>query len=462
MQSIFFISEVAPEKYPAIDQHYKWVPIHEPHLTFERFSELWHIHKPYCVYTYGTFSNNLFGMLSHIYQVRKCWIHLSNLDDLDITPNVFAATLKHQYDDDNPLMSIISSSYYSKEKILRPLRSLQGQSYTNWEWIIWDDSETDETYKQLLEMQKRDLRIRVYKAPYHSGIIGEMKRLAAGVAYGSFIVEVDHDDDLHPDLLKWILDASRKYADAEFFYTECSEVVEDTYTSISYGNFFGLGYCAHMNIWSDLHKCYITSTVGSTPNGTSLRHIVGVPNHVRAWKTGFYDAIGKHNPKLSVADDYELLLRSFLHGKWCYIRKCGYYQYRNKDGNFTFIRNSLIQHNVHHIARRYDHLLPPRVPGPNRPVWSYDEQEYEPVHYEYVPDPVKKTIVLMGSPTKEVVGKYIAEGNRIFIMGVLPDIPDAWKPQVCWWTPPTENREDSIRYVKKFFHVGEEFIVAEE
>lgn len=450
---IFFISEQKPTRYPSLEDKYTWVPIHEQ-LTFSRFSELYRKHKPYHIYTYGSFTSDILNHLDGIYQLRRIWSHLNYLDDLDVNGPVFNGIFQEQpQDKEYPLVSIFSSSFHSKEKIKRPLRSLQAQSYRNWEWIIWDDSNTDETYKQLLEMQQTDFRIRVYKAPEHSGSIGEMKRLACGVAYGEFLVEVDHDDDLHPDLLKWIVDASKQHPDATFFYTECCELEEETYKSVSYGNFFGMGYSAHMNIWSDFHKCYITTAAAPKPNPTSLSHIVGVPNHVRAWKTSFYDQIGKHNVRLPVGDDYELMLRSYLEGKWCSIRKCGYYQYRNKDGNFTFIRNKLIQHNVFHTYRHYQSKLPPKKPA--RPGWSYDGEEYPATHVEYIPEPHTRSIVVWGDPNPEHLAPFMDQkGVHVYVMGKLPDIPDAWKPNVSWWTPPTDKKEDSIRLVEKFFHVG--------
>jgi hypothetical protein len=66
-------------------------------------------------------------------------------------------------------------------------------------------------------MQKKDLRMRVYRAPKHSGIIGEMKRLASGVAYGSFIIELDHYYEIHSELFQWVVDESKIHTEADFF-----------------------------------------------------------------------------------------------------------------------------------------------------------------------------------------------------------------------------------------------------
>ena len=469
MQAIFFISVSKPLFYPTIDKHYTWIGIHGD-LTFEILSEKWHEFKPLGIYTWG--DKSAWGILSKIFFVRKRWVHLSDLPtELNVCTNVFSNILGHKNDADHPLMSIITTTFNSGSKILRPFRSLRAQSYQNWEWIIWDDSKDKVTYDRLLELQKTDLRIRVFKAPMHSGVIGEMKRIAAGMAYGSFIIEVDHDDDFHKDLLLWIKDAGDANPQADFFYTDCAELVEDIYTPVSYGDFVAFGYKTHINVWSDFHKCYLTPLIVAPPNPVTLTHSVGVPNHVRVWRTEFYDKIGKHNPQLSVADDYELILRSFIYGTWCHIRAVGYYQYRNRDGNFTFIRNSLIQHNVKNIYSTYKDKLPKRDPEDrqNMPRWKTDEEFYDKVHIEYIPPEYRYDIVVaLFDPSSKEIELEIDQLNltgkkfHIFVVGELPDIPDSSKPLVSWWNLSSTNQEDRTRLVKKFYHICGDLIIRDE
>jgi hypothetical protein len=78
-------------------------------------------------------------------------------------------------------------------------------------------------------------------------------------------------------------------------------------------------------------------------NPKTIRHIVGVPNHVRAWRRDVYFQIGGHNRDLSIADDYELIVRTFLHTKMCKIAELGYIQ---------FIHDSGDAQNSHDIARK--------------------------------------------------------------------------------------------------------------
>ena len=72
-------------------------------------------------------------------------------------------------------------------------------------------------------------------------------------------------------------------------------------------------------------------------NPKTIRHIVGVPNHVRAWRRSTYFEIGGHNRSLTIADDFELVIRSFLYSKICKIPKLSYIQflYNNQGGRNT-------------------------------------------------------------------------------------------------------------------------------
>jgi glycosyltransferase involved in cell wall biosynthesis len=459
MQNILFISNIKPDKYPIIDKHYEWVSIHT-NLSFEEFSEIYHDKKPYAIYTYGDV--NIWKYLPDIFNIRKIWIHLNTFpDNLDIISCVFSGIIEHQYDIDHPLLSVITTTYNSKEKIQRPWKTLRNQTYTNWEWIVWDDSEDNKTYENLLEMQKKDLRMRVYKAPKHSGIIGEMKRLASGVAYGSFIIELDHDDEIHPELFQWVVDASKFYKEANFFYTDSAQLYERTLKTHSYGDFFGYGYGSHANVWSEMHNQWVISTVCAPPNAITLRHLIGMPNHIRVWKTELYDKIGKHNPRLSVSDDYELLVKSYIYGKWCHIRACGYYQYRNEDGNFTFIRNSLIQHNIKHIYNHYKSQLPQPVKNFKiEPVWKFDNDIYPTTHLTYDPHPHENSIIVI-DPTIKKLEKIFNNYNsvHVYIIGKCPNIKDEWKLKISWWDLGSNDISDKIRYAKKFLVTGSNLII---
>lgn len=301
------------------------------------------------------------------YEYRRRWLYYKHPDEFrpDFVTYCYLNYIMEDTNECNPLLSVITTTYKSKHRILRPYQSLLDQTFANWEWIIVDDTdgteeEVKEQWDMLTKLEESDVRIRVFKNIRHSGYIGEMKRYACGLARGEWLLELDHDDDIVPELLDWIVQSVRKHPSADFVYSDCTEVYEDNMQNFSYGEFFGMGYGAY---YTTLYKNTFQHVCLGVPiNRVSVSHIVGVPNHIRCWRTRFYHSIGGHNPHLPVADDYELLLRTFLHSStWVRIAELGYIQYRNRDGNnFTFLRNQLIQDLVRLVYSVYSDRLTKR------------------------------------------------------------------------------------------------------
>ena len=87
-------------------------------------------------------------------------------------------------------------------------------------------------------------------------------------------------------------------------------------------------------------------------NRTTLSHIVSAPNHVRAWRTSAYHAVGGHNPALPVADDYELIVRTCLAVGFAHIPKVLYLQHIDPNSAQRTM-NGMIQQLVPQIAEKY-------------------------------------------------------------------------------------------------------------
>lgn len=301
------------------------------------------------------------------YEYRKRWLYFKKAEDFkpEFVLNCYANSITCHTNKDNPLLSVFTTSYKSKHRILRPYQSLLNQTYKNWEWIIIDDTEEGtedwETQKETLKkLEESDIRIRVYKPMRHSGFIGELKKQAAGLAYGEWLLEIDHDDDIVPELFQWIVNTHKEYPDATFIYSDCIETFEDSLDRFGYGDYFGMGYGAY---YTTLYNGKFQNVCLGTPiNRLCMSHIVGVPNHIRCWKTKFYHEIGGHNRYLPVGDDYELIVRTVLHSNcWVRIAEMGYIQYRNTGGsNFTFLRNGLIQDIVRLVSAIYSEPLKAR------------------------------------------------------------------------------------------------------
>jgi glycosyltransferase involved in cell wall biosynthesis len=305
---------------------------------------------------------------------RKRWLHYNS--PAEIQPSkLFYCWLKRtdplpenktplstRFSSDIPLVSVFTASYRSKEKIQRPYRSLLNQTYSNWEWVIVDDSgDEDETYNQDL-LPLDDPRVRRYRQDSRSGYIGAIKRYAAGLCTGEILVEVDHDDELTPNCLKKIVDTFQQHTDCGFAYGDCTEVYVGSHDAHWYGWDCGFGYSMYYRVW--LHEMNRWQNVlkHTTINANTIRHLVGLPNHPRAWTRDFYHLIGGHREELLVADDYDMLVRTFLCTKYVAIPDLLYIQYRNENGdNSTFQRNKQIQILVKELNSYYHQRIHTRV-----------------------------------------------------------------------------------------------------
>ena len=98
---------------------------------------------------------------------------------------------------------------------------------------------------------------------------------------------------------------------------------------VDYGNNFayGLGEYRDFEIKGVKRHIALTAQV----NAVSVRGIHALPNHVRCWKKEFYHKIGGHNIELSVLDDMDILIRTFLNGKMTLVDKVLYIQHEGEN-----------------------------------------------------------------------------------------------------------------------------------
>jgi len=120
------------------------------------------------------------------------------------------------------MISIITPTYNTPQDILaRTWGSLRSQTFTDWEWVVWDDSTHNETWRQIYGFCSDErYKISMHRSHVHSGSIGDVKRNGFMVAKGDILVELDHDDELTPDALQLINDAFNENPDVGFVYSD--------------------------------------------------------------------------------------------------------------------------------------------------------------------------------------------------------------------------------------------------
>ena len=123
------------------------------------------------------------------------------------------------------LVSIITPTWNCARFICETIRSVQAQTYQNWEMIISDDCSTDNTREVIEPYLKEDSRIRYICNPKNSGA-AITRNNALKVAQGKWIAFLDSDDLWLPEKLEKQV-AFMVENNYHFSYTEYTEMDEN-------------------------------------------------------------------------------------------------------------------------------------------------------------------------------------------------------------------------------------------
>lgn len=310
---------------------------------------------------------------------RKKWCHQETFDAQKIASTI-VETFKYNIDrtDAPKSFSFFTCTFNTDEAALRRLyESMKKQTYKEWNWFVLDDSPTYKAIKILNSF--KDPRITVFHNITNHGNIGFNKHMIAMMCDGDYLVEVDHDDELTPDCLEYLLKAFTTYPDTDFVYSHAIELKNGE--PIIYGN--GWGWGEGINITENVGGKYYTFSDVPPINPFSIRTIYAQPNHVRCWEKNFYHRIGGHNTELSVLDDMDILIRTFLYGKMTKVEKTLYFQHEGEgkrentsSGTAQSRRFNEIQRTLWFLKDKYDKQIHDRIIelGHNDTAWDENTQ----------------------------------------------------------------------------------------
>ena len=318
------------------------------------------------------------------YQLQQIHLKYDEMLPDNVLANVIVCqTVFRSCKVNRPRFSIFTPVYKTGERIRRTYDSLAKQTWTNWEWVVVDDSPDDETWKILQEISNKDYRVKLHKIyPLTGGNVGLAKHRAATLGDGDWLVELDHDDALTTECLATCNDAILKYPDAGFLYTDVCEMYEDGEMKYydhdwsgnwyaRHDNYFDFGYAGHS--WVKVDGKDILAHWYPDINPLSIRFNISMPDHVRMWERKKYLEMGGHNKNTPVADDLEMLIKTFLHTRMIHVKRVLYFQYNN--------RNSTVDNNSTDINRRarlirdyYDMAIHNRIQELGFHDWNWDEE----------------------------------------------------------------------------------------
>jgi len=227
--------------------------------------------------------------------------------------------------------SIISPSHKNTPYLQELYESLVTQTYGNWEWILWLNGKFDR--KKLSAEIENDERVKIYQCKEKNSNVGFHKNKAFHLGTGDILVEVDHDDMITPDCLE---ELNKAYQDQEigFVYSDAA-IYDDNF--VPYLAEHGWTYYHYK--FRDKNLCVMNSW---RPTSQALSFIWYAPDHVRSWRKSVYKSIGGHNVEMSICDDHELMIRTYLNTKMYHIQK-PLYIYRVYGDNTYLERNAQIQ-----------------------------------------------------------------------------------------------------------------------
>ena len=222
----------------------------------------------------------------------------------------------------NYKFSIITPTHKYTSYLDELFECIKNQTYTNWEWILCLNGRF-KTH-QIPEEIKNHPQVKV-NTNYVSNQtkVGYYKLHAFNMGEGDVLVEVDHDDLISLNCLEE-LNIAYQNQETGFVYSNCLiyDLREDsnpvarqpwvakngwTYTK---EKFRGEEYIVH-------------DTFPATSHTLSI--IWYAPDHIRSWRKNIYHQVGGHNPELSICDDQELMIRTYMVTKFYHIPKTLYY-----------------------------------------------------------------------------------------------------------------------------------------
>lgn len=207
------------------------------------------------------------------------------------------------------LVSIILPIYNGAENVGNAIKSIQNQSYSNWELIIVNDCSTDNTLEIINEFQKSDLRIKIINNH-------ENFKLPKSLNIGF--------NEAKGDYLTWTSDDNLYKSNAIYRMVEELESNDD-----------------YVMVFSDYSRI---NNKGEIIESVKLPDLIilGAGNLIGAcfmYKREVYKNVGDYDINLFLAEDYDYWIRINKYGKIKHISEDLYY-YRLHEGSLTETRKN--------------------------------------------------------------------------------------------------------------------------
>jgi glycosyltransferase involved in cell wall biosynthesis len=196
-----------------------------------------------------------------------------------------------------PSFSVIIPAYNEAGLVGSAIESVLRQSRPDWEAIVVDDGSTDGTAEAVHEFELRDPRVRIVRKANEG--LSAARNSGIDVARARYVTFLDSDDLLMPGYLDAMGAALDANPGAGFAYTDAWAMDADSHR---------IGRATAMSAWTPAEPA-------ENPLDT-IRQLI--PNNFIFVATtlprAVLDDVGRFDPELSSAEDYDLWLRILARG----------------------------------------------------------------------------------------------------------------------------------------------------
>lgn len=180
------------------------------------------------------------------------------------------------------LVSLVITTYNREQFLADAIASVQQQTLTDWELLIWDDGSSDGTAAIAQSYAQHDHRIRVIQATHQ----GRVAALEAAIAHthGDYLGWIDSDDRLEPTALAETVAVLQTAPHVGMVYTDYVEID-------AAGQFLRYG-----------QRCQV-------PYSPERLLVDFMIFHFRLLRRSLYEQVGGLGNSLDYVEDYDLCLR---------------------------------------------------------------------------------------------------------------------------------------------------------
>ena len=215
-----------------------------------------------------------------------------------------------------PVFSVVMPTYGVEKYIEKAIRSVQAQTFENWELLVIDDCTCDQSAEIACEIAKTDSRIRIVHHEINQGL-SAARNTGIQEAVGEYIWFMDPDDWVEPELMQAVaasleknraemvlfglqeeyyapdghLQYSHPISPTEQYFTtqetlrkEFIRLEQQTLYGYAWNKFYNLDYLRSQNLWYTDVEMNLTNKFVENYYELHEWRIAMILNQYRSWK----------------------------------------------------------------------------------------------------------------------------------------------------------------------------------